>query len=43
MSPIVLTAYVLIWPILVAGVLFVLVRSFAREWRQARKEGRTLV
>lgn len=43
MSPMFLTVYVLIWPVLVAGVLAVLVRAFAREWREARKEGRSLI
>lgn len=43
MSPMFMTAYVLIWPVLVAGVLFVLVRAFSREWQKAKKEGRSLV
>lgn len=43
MSSTFLTVYVLMWPVLVAGVLFVLVRAFSREWRKARREGRTLV
>lgn len=43
MSPMFLTAYVLLWPALVAGVLFVIVRAFGREWREARTEGRRLV
>ena len=43
MSPMFLTVYVLMWPVLVAGVLFVLVRAFSREWRKARQAGRPLV
>lgn len=43
MSTFALTAYVLMWPALVAGVLFVLASAFMREWRQARAEGRPLV
>lgn len=43
MSTFALTAYVLMWPALVAGVLFVLASAFMREWRQARAEGRPLI
>ncbi|GHD03747.1 putative transporter small subunit [Zhihengliuella salsuginis] len=38
-----LTLYVLIWPVLVAGVLFGIARSFLREWATARREGRRLI
>ncbi len=38
-----LTAYVLMWPVIVAGVLFTIVRSFIAEAREARREGRPLV
>ncbi|MCV9995676.1 putative transporter small subunit [Paeniglutamicibacter sp. ZC-3] len=38
-----LTVYVLIWPLVVGGTLFVIVRAFYREWRQARAEGRGMV
>jgi len=43
MTPYWMTAYVLIWPALVAVVLSVLVLSFYREWRVARKEGRDMI
>ncbi len=43
MSAVLLTVYLLIWPVLVAGVLYVLASNFLREWREARKEGRPLV
>lgn len=43
MTPTFLTAYVLICPAIVAVVLFVLVRSFWKEWRLARKEGRPII
>ena len=39
----VLTAYVLIWPVIVAAVLFVISRAFISEWLQARKEGPRMV
>jgi len=40
---ILLTLYVLVWPLIVAGVLFVIVRAFLREWRTARAEGRRII
>jgi hypothetical protein len=43
MSPFVLTLYVLVWPVLVAGVLAVLCTAFGREVAEARREGRELV
>lgn len=43
MTPIFLTAYVLIFPAIVAVVLFVLVRSFWKKWRIARKQGRPII
>lgn len=38
-----LTIYILIWPVIVAGVLFGISRSFIRELREARREGRSIV
>ena len=38
-----LTLYVLVWPLVVAGVLYVICSSFFKEWRQARREGRDIV
>lgn len=43
MTTLMLTSYVLMWPIIVAAVLFVLVRGFFAEWREARKHGRDLI
>lgn len=43
MSTVLLTIYVLMWPAIVAGVLFVISRGFITEWITARREGRTLV
>jgi len=42
-STIALTAYVLIWPALVAIVLFVICRGFLGEFLKARKEGRSII
>ena len=39
MSPILLTIYVLMWPIIVAGVLAVIVRAFAKEAAEAKRDG----
>ena len=39
MQTFLMSAYVLIWPAIVAGVLFFIARAFLREWRQARDEG----
>lgn len=38
-----LTLYVLAGPVVVAGVLFVLVRAYVREARKASGEGRPLI
>lgn len=43
MSTTVLTIYVLMWPVIVAAVLFVISRGFFTEWAAARREGRDLV
>lgn len=38
-----LTLYVLMWPVIVAAVLFVISRAFLGEWRQSRREGRDII
>jgi len=43
MTTIMLTTYVLMWPVIVAGVLAVLIRGFLAEWREAREEGRDII
>jgi len=43
MNTTLLTLYVLVWPAVVAVVLFVIAGGFFREWRAARKEGRDLI
>lgn len=43
MNPAILTAYVLMWPLIVAGVLVVISRAFLHEWISARKEGRDII
>lgn len=43
MTPTFLTLYVLACPIVVAGVLFVLVRAFWRELRRARAAGEPII
>lgn len=39
----VLTAYVLMWPVIVAIVLFVISRAFFLEWRGARRRGKDII
>jgi len=43
MSTVALTAYVLMWPLIVAGVLLVICRGFIGELLKARKEGRSII
>lgn len=43
MTPILLTIYVLIWPVIVAGVLAVLVRGFVKEAAAARRDGDPII
>ncbi|MBB4735974.1 putative transporter small subunit [Micrococcus cohnii] len=38
-----LTVYLLMWPVLVLGVLIAIASAFAKEWRQARREGRMMI
>ncbi|MCJ8503855.1 putative transporter small subunit [Kocuria flava] len=43
MTPFLLTVYVLVWPLVVAGVLAVLCTAFGKEAVRARRQGRDLV
>ena len=43
MTTIALTAYVLVWPVLVAIVMFVIARGFLREWLESRRSGKDLI
>lgn len=43
METLLLTAYVLVWPVVVIGTLFVIVRAFAKEAREAKKRGESIV
>lgn len=38
-----ITTYILVWPIVAAGVLAVLLRAMVRDAREARREGTELV
>lgn len=38
-----LTTYVLMWPVLVLGILITIARGFAKDAREARKEGRMII
>lgn len=43
MELVLLTAYVLVWPIVVLGVLAVIVRGFVKELRLAKRRGRRII
>lgn len=43
LKTILLTAYVLVWPVIVTGTLFVIVRAFWKDWREAKREGRSII
>lgn len=43
MSEFWLTLYVLAWPVVVAGVLYVLGKAFIQEILDAKREGRPLI
>lgn len=43
MSTVILTLYVLIWPVIAAGVMVVLTVGVWRDMRQAQKKGQPLV
>lgn len=38
-----MTLYVLMWPVIVLAVMSLLVKGFVADWREARREGRTLL
>lgn len=43
MSTLALSVYILMWPALVAVVLYVISHAFVREWVAARREGRPMI
>ncbi|MET3924837.1 putative transporter small subunit [Devosia sp. 2618] len=43
MTPNLLTAYVMVWPLIVAFVLLYLVRAFHADWLEARAEKRPMI
>ncbi len=43
METLLMTIYVLMWPVVVLGVFAVLLRGFLNDWRQARREGREII
>ena len=38
-----LTAYVLMWPVIVLGILVTIARGFLRDVREAKKDGRPII
>ncbi|PRB15630.1 putative transporter small subunit [Microbacterium sp. MYb62] len=43
METVLLTAYVLVWPIIVVGVLAVVIRAFVKDAKEAKREGRDII
>lgn len=43
MSTLTLSVYILMWPAIVAVVLYVISHAFLREWSAARRDGRPLI
>lgn len=43
MSTIALTAYVLVWPVIVGSTLYVIARGFFRELLEAKREGKQII
>lgn len=38
-----MSIYILMWPVISAVVLYVIVSAFLKEWRQAKRDGNTLI
>lgn len=43
MDIILMTAYVLVWPVIVIGALAVIIRAFVKDAREAKREGRQII
>lgn len=43
METLLLTAYVLVWPIIVVATLTVIIRAFVKDAREAKREGRQII
>ena len=43
MTSLALTLYVLVWPVVVALVMFFIARGFISEWREAKRNGEDLI
>lgn len=43
METLLLTAYVLVWPIIVIGTLTMIIRAFVKDAREAKREGRQII
>lgn len=38
-----LTVYVLMFPVIVLGIMITIARGFAKDYKEAREQGRTMV
>ncbi len=43
MTTVLLTTYVLVWPVIVAGTLIYIAKAFWGEWRAARARGERII
>lgn len=43
MSPLLLTAYLLVWPVIATGVFITLVVALIKDMKAAKKSGKSLV
>ena len=43
MDTILLTVYVLVWPVIVVGILWTVCRGFLKDWAESRKAGRSII
>ena len=43
MTPFLLSTYVLMWPVIVAGVLAFIARAFFKEWLDAHRRGEPMI
>lgn len=43
METVLLTTYVLVWPVVTAGILAVIIRAFVKDAREAKREGRRII
>lgn len=43
MDVVLLTAYFLMWPVMVGAIMFVIARGFFKDWKEAREKGEHII